>query len=92
MSKCSFHQRLKMTNNELTTYSVSWQVFVFLPAYMDVQAPAGLDDQDLIQYIRENCLADFKIDTDELDYCNGFADLENYFYAEVVEEGEDDIA
>ncbi|QNI86474.1 hypothetical protein SynPROS71_02715 [Synechococcus sp. PROS-7-1] len=59
---------------------------------MNVQAPAGLDEQDLIQYIRENCLADFKIDTDELDYDNGFADLENYFDAEVVEEGEDDVA
>ena len=81
-----------MTNNELTTYSVSWQVFVLLPARMYVQAPAGLDEQDLIQYIRENCLADFKIDTDELDYDNGFADLENYFDAEVVEEGEDDVA
>ncbi|WP_186595563.1 hypothetical protein [Synechococcus sp. PROS-7-1] len=81
-----------MTNNELTTYSVSWQVFVLLPARMNVQAPAGLDEQDLIQYIRENCLADFKIDTDELDYDNGFADLENYFDAEVVEEGEDDVA
>lgn len=81
-----------MTNNELTTYSVSWQVLVLLPARMNVQAPAGLDDQDLIQYIRENCLANFKIDTDELDYDNGFVDLENYFDAEVVGVGLDDVA
>ena len=73
-----------MTNNELTTYSVSWQVSVLLPARMDVQAPADLDDQDLIQYIRENCLANFKIDTDELDYDDGFAEIENYFDAEII--------
>ena len=73
-----------MTNNKLTTYSVSWQVSVLLPARMDVQAPADLDDQDLIQYIRENCLANFKIDTDELDYDDGFAEIENYFDAEII--------
>lgn len=81
-----------MTNNELTTYSVSWQVSVLLPALMEVKAPAGLDEDDLIQYIRGNCLANFKIDTDELDYDDGFAEIENYFDAEVVLEGEDDIA
>lgn len=59
---------------------------------MEVKAPAGLDEDDLIQYIRGNCLADFKIDTDELDYDEGFAEIENYFDAEVVEEGEDEIA
>ncbi len=51
---------------------------------MEVKAPAGLDEDDLIQYIRENCLADFKIDTDELDYDDGFAEIENYFDAELV--------
>ena len=73
-----------MTNNELTSYSVSWQVSVLLPARMDVQAPADLDHQDLIQYIRENCLANFKIDADELDYDDGFAEIENYFDAEII--------
>ena len=73
-----------MTNNELTTYSVSWQVSVLLPALMEVKAPAGLDEDDLIKYIRGNCLADFKIDTDELDYDDGFAEIENYFDAEVI--------
>ena len=73
-----------MINNNLSTYAVSWQVSVLLPARMEVKAPAGLDEDDLIQYIRENCLADFKIDTDELDYDDGFAEIENYFDAEVV--------
>ena len=77
-----------MTNNELTTYSVSWQVSVLLPALMEVKAPAGLDEDDLIQYIRGNCLADFKIDTDELDYDDGFAEIENYLDAEVIWEVE----
>ena len=35
-----------MTNNELTAYSVSWQVSVLLPALMEVKAPAGLDEDD----------------------------------------------
>ena len=73
-----------MINNNLSTYAVSWQVFVLLPALMEVKAPAGLDEDDLIKYIRENCLADFKIDTDELDYDDGFAEIENYFDAEPV--------
>ena len=73
-----------MINNTLSTYAVSWQVSVLLPARMEVKAPAGLEEDDLIQYIRENCLADFKIDTDELDYDDGFAEIENYFDAEVV--------
>ena len=73
-----------MINNTLSTYAVSWQVSVLLPALMEVKAPAGLDEDDLIKYIRENCLADFKIDTDELDYDDGFAEIENYFDAEVV--------
>ncbi len=73
-----------MINNNLSTYAVSWQVSVLLPARMEVKAPAGLDEDDLIQYIRENCLADFKIDTDELDYDDGFAEMENYFDAELV--------
>lgn len=73
-----------MINNNLSTYAVSWQVSVLLPARMEVKAPAGLDEDDLIQYIRENCLADFKIDTDELDYDDGFAEMENYFDTEVV--------
>ncbi len=73
-----------MINNNLSTYAVSWQVSVLLPARMEVKAPAGLDEDDLIQYIRENCLADFKIDTDELDYDDGFAEIENYFDAELV--------
>ena len=73
-----------MINNNLSTYAVSWQVSVLLPARMEVKAPAGLAEDDLIQYIRENCLADFKIDTDELDYDDGFAEIENYFDAELV--------
>ena len=73
-----------MINNNFSTYAVSWQVSVLLPARMEVKAPAGLDEDDLIQYIRENCLADFKIDTDELDYDDGFAEIENYFDAELV--------
>ena len=73
-----------MINNNLSTYAVSWQVSVLLPARMEVKAPAGLAEDDLIQYIRENCLADFKIDTDELDYDDGFAEMENYFDAELV--------
>lgn len=76
-----------MINNNLSTYAVSWQVSVLLPARMEVKVPAGLDEDDLIQYIRENCLADFKIDTDELDYDDGFAEMENYFDTEVVQEG-----
>ena len=76
-----------MINNNLSTYAVSWQVSVLLPARMEVNAPAGLDEDDLIQYIRENCLADFKIDTDELDYDDGFAEMENYFDTEGVQEG-----
>lgn len=78
-----------MINNKLSTYSVSWQVSVLLPAYMEVKAPTGLDEHALIQYIRKNCLADFKIDTDELDYDNGFAELENYFDSEVIESDAD---
>ena len=73
-----------MINNNLSTYAVTWQVSVLLPALMEVKAPAGLDEDDLIQYIRENCLADFKIDIDELDYDDGFAEIENYFDAELV--------
>ena len=73
-----------MINSTLSTYAVSWQVSVLLPARMEVKAPAGLEEDDLIQYIRENCLADFKIDTDELDYDDGFAEIENYFDADVI--------
>ena len=32
-----------MINNNLSTYAVSWQVSVLLPARMEVKAPAGLD-------------------------------------------------
>ena len=76
-----------MINNNLSTYAVSWQVSVLLPARIEVKAPAGLDEDDLIQYIRENCLVDFKIDTDELDYDDAFAEMENYSDTEVVQEG-----
>ena len=76
-----------MNNNKLSTYSVSWQVSVLLPAYMEVKAPADLDEHELIQYIRDNCLASFKIDAAELDYDDGFAEIENYFDVEVIEEG-----
>ena len=73
-----------MINNNLFTYAVSCQISVLLPALMEVKELAGLEEDDLIQYIRENCLSDFKIDTDELDYDDGFAEIENYFDAEVV--------
>ena len=36
-----------MINNELSTYSVSWQVSVLLPAYMEVKAPTGFDEHAL---------------------------------------------
>lgn len=75
-----------MINKELSTYSVSWQVSVLLPAYMEVEAPADLSENDLIQFIQNNCLANFKIDTEELDYNDGFAEIENYFDFEENEE------
>ena len=73
-----------MNNKELSAYAVSWQVSVSLPAYMEVKAPADLDERELIQYIRDNCLASFKIEADQLDYDDGFAEIENCFDAEVM--------
>jgi hypothetical protein len=75
---------IEMNNDKFSTYAVSWQVSVRLPASMEVKAPADLDEGKLIQYIRENCSADFKIDTDELDYDSGFDELEYYFDSELV--------
>lgn len=72
--------------NTLLTYTVSWQVFVTLPASMQVKAPAGLRDSDLIDYIRNNCLADFEIDVDNFEYDDGFADIEHCFVAEVCDQ------
>ena len=70
--------------NNFCTYEVSWHVSALLPARMEVRAPSGLDEHDLIQYIRENCLADFTIDTDEFDYDGGFSEIEHCFEAEMI--------
>jgi hypothetical protein len=73
-------------DNNLSTYDVSWQVSVLLPARMKVQAPTGLCDNDLIDYIRNHCLADFEIDVDDFEYDDGFADIELDFDAEVCDQ------
>lgn len=76
---------LNMTKkNNFCTYEVSWHVSALLPARMEVKAPAGLDEYDLIQYIRENCPADFTIDTDEFEYDDGFSEIEHCFEAEMI--------
>ena len=79
----------EMSNDQFSTYAISWYVSVTLPASMKVIAPAGLEEDELIKYIRKNCPADFKIDTDELDYDSGFDELEIDFESEVIldEEG-----
>jgi len=75
-------------DNNFSTYAVSWQVCVTLPAHMKVKAPAGLCDEDLIAFIRDNYEfdADFEIDNDDFEYDSGFEDLELYFHAEVCDQ------
>jgi len=63
----------------LKKYSVFWYVTCLLPARMEVEAPEGLAEEELIQFIQENCSADFEIDTDELDYSDGFDEINHHF-------------
>jgi hypothetical protein len=58
-------------------------VVVALPASMKVNAPAGLNEEDLIDYIRQNCDADFDIDVSDFEYDDGFDELECCFEFEV---------
>ena len=52
---------------------------------MQVEAPAGLSEEELKTFIREECDADFEIDTDDFEYDDGFADLDLSFEYECVE-------
>jgi len=70
----------------LKKYSVVWYVSCQLPARMEVEAPEGLTEEELIQFIDENCSADFEIDTDELDYSDGFCEIRNCFDFDYVED------
>jgi len=64
-----------MTNTK--TYSVAWTVVTTASATMNVEAPEGLTNEELVTFIRENCHADFDIELDEYDA--GFAELETNF-------------
>ena len=46
---------------------------------MQVEAPAELSEEELKTAIREECDADFKIDTDDFEYDDGFVDLDLSF-------------
>ena len=65
------------------TYSVSWQISVPARALMQVEAPAGLSEDELQVFIRNECKANFEIDTSEVDYSEGFEELEYDFCVEV---------
>jgi len=65
-------------------YDVSWEVSVSLPASMKVKAPPGLNEKDLINYIRGHCRADFVIDVENLEYDDGFAEISHFFEYEEV--------
>ncbi len=70
------------TTTPLKTYDVSWNVCLTADASMKVKAPAGLSEEELKTFIREECDADFEIDTDQLDYSDGFEELDCNFYFE----------
>ena len=61
------------------TYDVSWTVFVQARAKMQVEAPAGLTEDELQVFIQNECAANFEIDTSEVDYDDGFAELDREF-------------
>ena len=67
------------------TYNVSWTLYAQARAYMQFEAPAGLSEEELKTFIREECDADFKIDSDDFEYDDGFADLDISFEYECVE-------
>jgi len=62
---------------ELINYDIHWNVTVQLPASMCVSAPKGLTPQGLVNYVKENCTADFDIDTDDFEYDNGFEEMKH---------------
>jgi len=60
---------------ELINYDIHWNVTVQLPASMQVSAPKGLTPQGVVAYVKENCMADFDIDTDDFEYDGGFEEM-----------------
>ena len=46
---------------------------------MQFEAPVGLSEEELKNFIREECSADFKIDTEDFEYDDWFADLDLSF-------------
>ena len=72
------------TTTPTLTYDVSWNVCVQTRASMKVEAPAGLSGEELKTFIREECSADFEIDTD-FEYDDGFTDLDFNFDFECAE-------
>ena len=73
------------TTTPTQTYDVSWDVSALLRASMKVKAPAGLSEEELKTFIREECSADFTIDTDDFEYDDGFAELDCGFSFECAE-------
>ena len=65
------------TTTEMTNYELCWYVTVQLPASMQVSAPKGLTPQGVVVYVKENCMADFDIDTDEFEYDDGFEEMKH---------------
>ena len=73
------------TTTPLKTYEVSWKVSLMHDASMTVKAPAGLSEEELKSYIRENetALPQYHIDyEDPYDYELGLDELDICFYAE----------
>ena len=60
---------------ELINYDIHWNVTVQLPASMQVSAPKGLTPEDLVDYVKENCTANFDIDTYDFEYDDGFEEM-----------------
>ena len=73
------------TTTPTQTYDVSWTVCIAANASMQVEAPAGLSEEELKTFIREECDADFEIDTNHFEYDDGFADLDCGFSFECAE-------
>jgi len=73
------------TTTPTQTYDVSWTVYAQAQAVMQFEAPAGLSEEELKTFIREECPADFKIDTEHFEYDDGFADLDCGFDFECVD-------
>ena len=73
------------TTTPLKTYEVSWKVSLMHDASMKVKAPAGLSEEELKSYIRENesVLPHYWIDYENpYDYELGLDELDIYFDAE----------